>query len=69
MSLARPMESNVPIEVVNPVPPLWYFHMDSVTNEQKYKVGLILTTLKLKCLKVEYTLHLSSKSMNNKAKY
>lgn len=49
--------------------PTWRFHIDGVANEQGCGAGLILTSLKPKCIIIEYAIHLSFKVTNNKAEY
>lgn len=51
--------------VIEPLAPLWYLHIDEATNEQGCGADLILTTSKLECINIEYTLHLSFKEMKN----
>lgn len=47
----------------------WTIYVDKSSNESGCGAGLILNSLKLKCLKIEYVLRLGFKASNNETEY
>lgn len=43
--------------------------MDGSSNDRGCEAGLILSSLKLECLRIEYTLRLGFKASNNETEY
>lgn len=49
--------------------PNWELYVDGFSSNQGCRVGFILTSIKSKRLRIEYTLRLRFKASNNEAKY
>lgn len=49
--------------------PIWELYVNGSSNNQGCRAGLILTSLKLERLRIEYTLWLAFKASNNEVEY